>query len=308
MNTEQTKVLEVTIVNDTSTKTSKKKKAGIFKKATKNVWALIGILLVLISILSATFAPVIAPFEPDQADLRARLAPPSWADESGESPYLLGSDQVGRDLLTRIIYGARISLMVGIISVLISMVIGVILGLIAGYFGKWADDLIMRLGDIQLALPFILIAILMMAIIGNGLWKLIIVLGISNWVGFARLVRGQVMSVKEMEYVQAARSIGASHIRIMRKHLLPNVASSIIVLATLNVAVNILLEASLTFIGLGVDPSIPAWGSMLADGRNYIDSAWWVATFPGIAIMMTVLGFNLVGDWLRDEFDPNLKA
>jgi len=287
---------------------AKPKRLRVLKKLKKNYWAIVGISLVLLTILTAIFAPWIAPKAPDDADLRSRLAAPSWLDETGNSNYLLGADQVGRDLLTRIIYGSRISLLVGIMSVLISMVIGVILGLVAGYYGKRVDDIIMRLGDIQLALPFILIAILMMAIIGTGLWKLIIVLGISNWVGFARLVRGQVMSVKEMEYIQAARSIGATHYRIMRKHILPNVASSIIVLATLNIAVNILLEASLTFIGLGVDPSIPAWGSMLADGRNYIDTAWWVATFPGIAIMLTVLGFNLLGDWLRDEFDPSLKT
>lgn len=296
------------VTNKTTLNYSKFSRQKLLKKLKSKGWALFGIILVLITIITAVFAPWIAPFNPDDADLRSRLAPPSWLDDTGKSDYLLGSDQIGRDLLTRIIYGARISLLVGILSVLISMVIGVILGLVAGYYGKWVDDVIMRLGDIQLALPFILIAILMMAIIGTGLWKLIIVLGISNWVGFARLVRGQVMSVKEMEYIQAAKSIGASHNRIMRKHILPNVASSIIVLASLNVAVNILLEASLTFIGLGVDPSIPAWGSMLADGRSYIDTSWWVATFPGVAIMLTVLGFNLLGDWLRDEFDPNLKT
>jgi peptide/nickel transport system permease protein len=288
-----------------------KKKNGkwskVGKRFIKNPWALTGMVLVLLTVVSALFAPWIAPNEPDQADLRSRLAAPSWMDESGKATNLLGADQVGRDLLSRIIYGARISLMVGILSVAISMVIGVILGLIAGFYGKWLDDFIMRTADVQLAFPFILFAIIIMAIFGPGLWKLIIVLGLSNWVGFARLVRGQVMSVKEMEYVQAARAIGGTDFRIIRKHVLPNVASSIIVLATLNVAVNILLEASLTFIGLGVDPSIPAWGSMLADGRNYVDTAWWVATFPGFAIMLTVLGFNLLGDWLRDELDPNLR-
>jgi peptide/nickel transport system permease protein len=287
------------------------KKSGRWGKAGKrfirNPWALTGMFLLLLTVFSAAFAPWIAPNEPDKADLRSRLAQPSWLDDKGKSTHLLGADQVGRDLLSRIIYGARVSLMVGILSVLISMVIGVVLGLIAGYYGKWLDDLIMRVADVQLAFPFILFAIIIMAIFGAGLWKLIIVLGLSNWVGFARLVRGQVMSVKEMEYVQAARAIGGTNFRIIRKHVLPNVMSSIIVLATLNVAVNILLEASLTFIGLGVDPSIPAWGSMLADGRNYVDTAWWVATFPGFAIMFTVLGFNLLGDWLRDELDPNLR-
>jgi peptide/nickel transport system permease protein len=278
------------------------------RRFVRNPWAMTGMILLLITVLAALFAPVIAPEEPDKADLRARLAPPSWLDETGKSTHLLGTDQVGRDLLSRIIYGARISLLVGVSSVLISMVIGVVLGLIAGFYGKWIDDVLMRLADVQLAFPFILFAIIIMTVFGGGLWKLIIVLGISNWVGFARLVRGQVMAVKEMEYVQAARAIGATNFRIIRRHVLPNVTSSIIVLATLNVAVNILLEASLTFIGLGVDPSIPAWGGMLADGRNYLETAWWVATFPGFAIMMTVLGFNLLGDWLRDELDPNLRV
>jgi peptide/nickel transport system permease protein len=278
------------------------------RRFVRNPWAMTGMFLLLITVFCAVFAPLIAPTGPDQADLRARLAPPSWLDESGKSTHLLGTDQVGRDLLSRIIYGARISLLVGVSSVLISMVIGVVLGLIAGFYGKWVDDILMRLADVQLAFPFILFAIIVMTVFGAGLWKLIIVLGISNWVGFARLVRGQVMSVKEMEYVQAARAIGATNFRIIRKHVLPNVMSSIIVLATLNVAVNILLEASLTFIGLGVDPSIPAWGGMLADGRNYMETAWWVATFPGVAIMLTVLGFNLLGDWLRDELDPNLRV
>ncbi|MBO8162827.1 MAG: ABC transporter permease [Brevibacillus sp.] len=301
-----TAVAEKPVPNSPKPKRSKWGK--LLRRFLRNPGAMIGMLLLVLTVVAAVFAPFIAPTDPDQADLRARLAPPSWLDEESESTHLLGTDQVGRDLLSRIIYGARVSLMVGILSVLISMVIGVILGLIAGFYGRWVDDVIMRLADVQLAFPFILFAIIVMAIFGAGLWKLILVLGISNWVGFARLVRGQVMAVKEMEYVQAARAIGATNLRIIYKHVLPNVMSSIIVLATLNVAVNILLEASLTFIGMGVDPSIPAWGGMLADGRNYIETAWWVATFPGIAIMITVLGFNLLGDWLRDELDPNLRA
>ncbi|OUQ87790.1 peptide ABC transporter permease [Brevibacillus brevis] len=278
------------------------------RRFARNPWAMTGMFLLMLAVVSALFAPVIAPSTADKADLRARLVAPSWMDDTGKSEHLLGTDQVGRDLLSRIIYGARISLLVGVVSVLISLVIGVILGLIAGFYGRWVDDLLMRLADVQLAFPFILFAIIVMTVFGAGLWKLILVLGISNWVGFARLVRGQVMSVKEMEYVQAAKAIGATNLRIIRKHVLPNVSSSIIVLATLNVATNILLEASLTFIGLGVDPSIPTWGGMLADGRNYLETAWWVATFPGIAIMITVFGINLLGDWLRDELDPNLRV
>lgn len=273
----------------------------------KNPAGFIGILLVLLSVSCALFSQWIAPFDPTKASLSSRLAPPSWADETGKSVFLLGADQVGRDLLSRIIYGAKISLMVGFFGVLISMIIGTILGLISGYFGKWMDDLIMRVADIQLAFPFILFAIVIMSVLGTGIWKIILILGLTYWVGFARLIRGQVISLKEQEYIQAAKAIGGTQFRIIRKHILPNVMSSILVLGTMYIAEFILLEASLTFLGLGVDPTVPSWGGMLADSRNYVTTAWWTATFPGIAIMLTVLGFNLLGDWLRDKFDPNMK-
>jgi peptide/nickel transport system permease protein len=197
--------------------------------------------------------------------------------------------------------------MVGFFGVIISMVIGTVLGLISGYFGKWLDDFIMRIADIQLAFPFMLFAIVIMSVLGTGIWKIIIILGLTYWVGFARLIRGEVISLKEQEYVQAAKAIGGTNFTIIRKHILPNVMSSILVLGTMYIAEFILLEASLTFLGLGVDPTIPSWGGMLADSRNYVTSAWWTATFPGVAIMLTVLGFNLLGDWLRDRFDPNMK-
>mgnify|MGYP005828397559 CR=1 FL=1 len=274
----------------------------------KNPVGFIGLILVALSVSCALFAPFITPFDPSKASLSSRLAPPSWADPTGESAFFLGADQVGRDLLSRIIYGARISLMVGIFGVLIAMVIGTILGLISGYFGKWLDDIIMRVADIQLAFPFILFAIVIMSVLGTGIWKIIIILGLTYWVGFARLIRGQVISLKEQEYIQAARAIGGTNFKIIRKHILPNVLSSILVLGTMYIAEFILLEASLTFLGLGVDPTIPSWGGMLADSRNYITSAWWTAVFPGVAIMITVLGFNLLGDWLRDKLDPNMKV
>ncbi|MBS4213850.1 MULTISPECIES: ABC transporter permease [Neobacillus] len=273
----------------------------------KNPAGFIGILLVLLSVSCALFSQWIAPLDPGKASLSSRLSPPSWADDTGKSVFLLGADQVGRDLLSRIIYGAKISLMVGFFGVLISMIIGTILGLISGYFGKWMDDLIMRVADIQLAFPFILFAIVIMSVLGTGIWKIILILGLTYWVGFARLIRGQVISLKEQEYIQAAKAIGGTQFRIIRKHILPNVMSSILVLGTMYIAEFILLEASLTFLGLGVDPTVPSWGGMLADSRNYVTTAWWTATFPGIAIMLTVLGFNLLGDWLRDKFDPNMK-
>lgn len=286
----------------------KNREPSLFKKLIRNPWAFIGFILVLTTVVCALFAPLIAPFDPKGANLADRLMEPIWLDESGNSEYLLGGDQLGRDLLSRIIYGSRISLMVGILGVIISMSIGVFFGLLAGYAGKWVDDIIMRVADVQLAFPFILFAIIIMAIYGGGLWMLILVLGLSNWVGFARLIRSQVLSIKEVEYIQAAKAIGNNPFSVVTKHILPNVSSSILVLSTMMIAEFILLEAALTFLGLGIDPTIPSWGGMLADSRNYISTAWWTATFPGIAIMLTVLGFNLLGDWLRDELDPNLRS
>ncbi len=273
----------------------------------KNPAGFVGMILVLLAVGSALLAPWIVSFDPSKASLTSRLDPPSWVDPSGESTFLLGADQLGRDLFSRILYGARISLMVGFFGVLISLVIGTIMGLISGFFGKWLDDFIMRVADIQLAFPFILFAIVIMSVLGTGVWKIIIILGITYWVGFARLIRGQVISLKEQEFVHAAKAIGGTNFTIIRKHILPNVMSSILVLGTMYIAEFILLEASLTFLGLGVDPTIPSWGGMLADSRNYITSAWWTSVFPGIAIMLTVLGFNLLGDWLRDKYDPNMK-
>ncbi|WP_342538929.1 ABC transporter permease [Sporosarcina sp. FSL K6-1540] len=279
----------------------------IFRFVKKNPAGFVGMILVFLAVGSALFAPWIVSFDPSKASLTSRLDPPFWADPSGESTFFLGADQLGRDLFSRIIYGARISLMVGFFGVLISLVIGTIMGLISGFFGKWLDDLIMRVADIQLAFPFILFAIVIMSVLGTGVWKIIIILGITYWVGFARLIRGQVISLKEQEFVHAAKAIGGTNFTIIRKHILPNVMSSILVLGTMYIAEFILLEASLTFLGLGVDPTIPSWGGMLADSRNYITSAWWTSVFPGIAIMLTVLGFNLLGDWLRDKYDPNMK-
>ena len=274
----------------------------------KDLSGVFGLVLVLLSVGCALFADWLAPMDPGKASLTTRLMPPLSTNETTNVTYLLGTDQLGRDLLSRIIHGAKISLMVGFFGVVIAMVIGTLLGLISGYFGKWLDDLIMRLADIQLAFPFILFAITIMSVLGNGIWKIIIILGLTYWVGFARVIRGQVISVKSLEYIQAAKAVGGTSWRIITKHIFPNILSSILVLGTLYIAEFILLEASLTFLGLGADPTIPSWGGMLADSRNYISTAWWTATFPGVAIMLTVLGFNLLGDWLRDKLDPNLKV
>lgn len=278
-----------------------------FKRFITNGPAVLGALLFLVTVVAAILAPHLAPHDPSEAALKLRLDAPFW-DPASKAHFLLGADAVGRDILSRIIYGARISLYVGLAATALSAVIGVVVGLVAGYFGGWVDQVLVGIADIQLSFPFILLALLVMIIFGGGLGKLVLVLGITGWVSFARLVRSEVLTVRELDYIQAARAIGASHGTIIFRHILPNVISSVIVLTTLQVATNILLEAGLTFLGLGVDPTIPSWGGMLADGRNYITNAWWVATFPGFAIMLTVLGINLLGDWLRDELDPSLRV
>ena len=260
---------------------------------------LLGVLLTVGIALAVVFAGVLFPAGGDVMDLAARLQPPHL-----NFPHPLGTDPIGRDVLARVVYGGRVSLTVGLVSVTLSALIGTLLGLLAGYYQGRLGAFIMRLADIQLAFPFILLAITVIAIIGPGLWKLIAVMVVSQWAQYARLVRGQTLTLREREYVQAAQALGAGSQRVMFRHIIPNAIGPIVVLSTLNVANNILLESGLTFLGLGVDPQIPSWGGMLADGRTYLQTAWWVSVFPGVAITLTVLGFNLLGDWLRDRLDP----
>jgi len=262
---------------------------------------IVGLGLVALATLSAIAAPLLAPHAPDAADLGARLLPPRLG-----TLYPLGTDAIGRDLLSRIIYGARVSLEVGVLSVAASGLAGTCLGLLAGYYGGWWDELAMRAADLQLSFPFILFAIVVIAVLGPGLSRIVLVLAVTQWASYARLVRSETLAVRETDYIQAARAIGLADRRIIWRHVLPNALGAVSVLATLSVANNILLEAALTFLGLGVDPSIPSWGGMLADSRNYIQTAWWDSTFPGLAIMLTVMGFNLVGDWLRDRLTPDV--
>jgi peptide/nickel transport system permease protein len=267
----------------------------------------IGLSILLALLLVALLADALALHEPNLVDVGNRLKPPVW--QTGASPgFLLGTDAVGRDILSRIMYGARLSLLVGVLATLFSAVLGLVLGLVAGYRGGLLGDAIMRIAEIQLAFPFILLAITILVVLGAGVANLILVLSIAGWVVYARVVRAQTLSWREKEFVEAARCLGANDLRIVARHILPNIAAPLIILASFSVATNVLLEASLSFLGLGVPPSVPSWGAMLADARAYLRDAWWLATFPGLALMLTVLATNIVGDWLRDYLDPRLRV
>jgi peptide/nickel transport system permease protein len=267
-----------------------------------------GMIVLLLVVVAAVAAPVLAPHDPRRGELIDSKLPPMWS-EGGMRTYPLGTDTLGRDILSRVIYGARISLAVGFTAVAIAGAIGVSIGLMSGYYRGRIDDVIMRLAEIQLAVPFILFAIAILAVLGPGLRNLILVLGITGWVTYARVVRGQVLSFREKEFVEAARALGAGDIRIMFRHILPNTVASLIVIASFAVAATILTEAALSFLGLGVPPSVPTWGGMVADGREQIlTNRWWMYMFPGLAIMLTVLAINCVGDWLRDYLDPRLRV
>ena len=269
---------------------------------------LFGFLVLGLVVFWAVSAPLIAPHPPRSGNIVDSKLPPAWLPQ-GERRFLLGTDELGRDILSRVIYGAQISLSVGFTAVALAGAVGVTLGLVAGYYRGRTDDVIMRLADIQLALPQILMAIAILAVLGPGLQNVILTLAITNWVTYARVVRGQVLSFREKEFVEAARCIGVGDLQIMFKHILPNTLASIIVIASFAVASTMLAEAALSFLGLSVGPDVPTWGGMVATGRDQIITGqWWIYTFPGLAIMLTVLGINTIGDWLRDYLDPRLKV
>ncbi|PYM20367.1 MAG: peptide ABC transporter permease [Candidatus Rokuibacteriota bacterium] len=270
--------------------------------------ALFGLAVVVLVVITAVAAPVLSPFDPIEQDLGdLRLKAPGFRDAAGRL-HPLGTDHLGRDLLARVIYGARPALMVGFAAVVISGVIGMMTGLVSGYFGGRVDDVLMRLADIQLAFPFILLAIAVIGVLGPSLKTIIAVIGVSSWVVYARIVRSAVLSLREREFVQAALALGSGDGRVLIRHILPNALTPWLVVATLDMARVIVIESALSFLGLGVQPPTPTWGGMLADGRVYISTAWWLATFPGLAILVTVLGINLFGDGLRDTLDPRLKV
>lgn len=303
----QTQAENVTASNTVKPENGSGKVSKFFRLLLKSKTGTVGLFIVLLVVLVSIFAPFLTPFDPAATNVANRLKPPSWV-EGGVKEHILGTDNLGRDILSRILYGSRVSLLVGISAVILAGFIGMVMGLISGYYGKFIDTVIMRLVDSFLAIPNILFMLIVLAIMGPSLTTLILVLGGTNWVTYARMVRGETLSIKERDYVRSARAIGAKDRRIISTYILPNVISSFIVIATLNVATTIILEASLSFLGLGIQPPDVSWGLMLSDGREYLATSWWIATFPGIAITITVLGIIFLGDWLRDILDPRLKS
>ncbi len=280
---------------------------GMIKLARKLSWqASLGLIVLVCFVLMAIFAPQLTTHDPTKIAIVNRMIPPSWHD-GGVPEHFLGTDALGRDILTRLIFGSRVSILVAITATFVAGSIGVIIGLISGYYGGLVDDALMRLADIQAAFPFILLAIAVLAVLGPGLVNLILVLGIAGWVPYGRIVRGQVKSLREREFVEAAAALGARPFQIIFRHVLPNCWGPVIVLASFSAARTIITEASLSFLGLGVPPAIPSWGAMLADGREYLSLSPWLATYPGITIMVMVLSINLLGDWIRDILDPRLR-
>jgi peptide/nickel transport system permease protein len=263
-------------------------------------------ILVLIGLV-AIFANMLAPHNPEIGSLVARFKPPFW-QTGGSTKYLLGTDQLGRDVLSRLIFGARVSVVVGFTAVIFAGVVGTTLGILSGYLGGWVDQVIMRLTDTWLALPALTFAIFLAAIVGPSMWNIVLILGVTYWTRYARVIRGEVLSLKEREFVRLAIVAGCSKWTIMRRHILPNIINTAIVLGTLMLGVVIIAEASLSFLGVGVPPPQPAWGLMLSDGKQgLMVGYWWLTVFPGCCIMLMVLSANLLGDWLRVKFDPQLR-
>jgi ABC-type dipeptide/oligopeptide/nickel transport system permease subunit len=270
-------------------------------------WGVVAAAVMLLVVASAVGAPLIAPYSPVAVDIQHRLGPPAWM-EGGTRAHLLGTDQVGRDLLSRVIYGGRVSLLIGTTAVLVSSTIGVLLGLAAGYFAGRIDWTIMTLINVMLTFPFVLLALAVIAVLGPSLVNMIVVLGVADWPLYARVIRAETLALREREFVVAGRALGMSHARIVFRQILPNLVSVIVVIATLQVARVIILESFLSFLGLGVQPPTPAWGNMLGEGRVYMLNSWWIATFPGLAIFITTLAINLMGNALRDWLDPHMKV
>ena len=277
-----------------------------WRKFARNPAALTGALILLVVVGAALSAPWITPHDPAKQSLIRRFSPPVWA-AGGHSAHVLGTDQVGRDILSRIIHGARLSLLVGVSAVVVSLLLGVALGLLSGYVGGRVDTVIMTVVDVTLSFPQLLLALAFVAALGPSLVTIIVVLGLTGWERYARVVRAEVLALREKDFIEAARALGLGSTRTLVRHVLPNTFSSIIVLSTLQVAQAILQEAALSFLGVGSGRTYPTWGQMIALGRDFVTVAWWLPTFPGLAILMTVLAINLVGDRLRDALDPRIS-
>ena len=269
----------------------------------KSPSGMLGFIIVLVVVLISVFANVIIPCTPEEIDLANMAQPPCWL-EGGSAEHILGTDILGRDVFSRILIGSRVSLLVGIFSVVVAGIIGTIMGILSGYFGGWIDSVVMRITDAFYSIPLTLFAMVILTIMDPGVLTLVFVIGVTNWPFYARMVRSEVLGLKNKEYIKAARTIGTSGKMIMLRHILPNILPTFIVVSTLSVASSILIEASLSFLGLGIQPPAVSWGVMLSDCRKYLATNWWMATVPGIAISLTVLGIMLLGNWLRDVLDP----
>jgi len=271
-----------------------------WRRFKKNRTALAGGLIVLSVLITAVLAPVLSPYDPAYIDVGRILVGPTHA-------HPLGTDELGRDVLSRMIWGSRISLLVGFVAVGILILIGTLIGAVAGYYGGWPDDILMQLVDIMLSVPTFFLILAVIAFVGPNIWNVMIIIGATSWMGVARFVRGQFLALKEVDYVTAARAVGAKDPRIIFLHILPNAMSPVYVSAVLGVAGAILVESSLSFLGLGVQPPMPSWGNIITSGKDMIDIAWWLTLFPGLAILITVMGYNLLGEGLQDAFNPRLK-
>jgi len=267
---------------------------------------IIPVVVLALLVLVAIFAPILAPYPPAKTSLPNRLLPPFFIT-GGSSAYLLGTDLVGRDILSRVFYGARISLSVSLIVIFITSSIGTILGIVAGYLGGRTDTVLMRVTDVSLAIPQIFIALLLAVVLGPSFRTVVLAISILGWAPYARLIRGEVLKLREADFIAQARIIGSSSLRIMIRHIFPNVVNPLIVIATMSVGLVILMESALSYLGAGIPPTTPSWGSMVSDGRNLIDKAWWISFFPGVAIGLVVLSGNFLGDWIRDKLDPRLR-
>ncbi len=271
------------------------------------VTSIVGLVIIGLLVLVAVLAPLIAPYDPTKGALGDRLTPPAWQD-GGSTSHLLGTDLLGRDTLSRLIYGARTSLAVAVLAILVSGIVGSLLGAVAGYLGGWINTIIMRAVDLAFSFPAILLAMVLAVVVGPSFFNIIFVISLVLWAEYARMARGETLRVREMDFVALAQVAGVSKTRILMRHILPNVASSLIVLATLQVGIVIIMESSLSFLGVGVPPPTPDWGSMIAEGRSYVVTAWWLSVVPGVAIVATVLSFNLLGDTLTEILNPALQA